>query len=99
MNSEEIKKVANEFLKTRDVFYFEKGQGVYNDLQQIAKRMNLVEEPESDIALQDDDCLLILDIIWDFICKGYLAPRINKYNSWFTHAHSTKKGIEFRESL
>ena len=92
MNNEEVKQIAIEFLKSRDRFYFEKGQNIYDDLQQIAKRLGFVEEPDSDVALQDDDCLQIIDLIWDFICEGFVAPGSNKFNAWFPHAHITKKG-------
>ena len=43
--------------------------------------------------------VIVLEKIWEYILKGYLAPGRDRENVWIPHIHLTRKGKEFREKL
>ena len=81
-----------------------KNSGLYGRIQKIASDLGIIEfksgiEYGTTYILSDRDYLRVMDKIWYFISKGYLAPGINILNPWFPNVHLTEEGKKFRDKL
>ncbi len=50
-------------------------------------------------SISDSDFIFVIEELWNFILKGYLAPGINGDNLWFPNVHLTEKGKEYIETI
>jgi len=81
-----------------------KNSGLYGRIQKIASDLGIIEyksgiEHGTTYILSDRDYLRVMDKVWHFVLKGYLAPGRNILNPWFPNVHLTEEGIKFRDKL
>ena len=92
LSSQDIKKVVDEYLKNKRFLYLTHNS-IYKKFEKVAKDLNLVEK-EGNRNLNNEDFLKMMDYLWEYFLKGYIAPGKSELNEWFPYAHLTEKGMK-----
>ena len=95
--------IAKELIK-EGISFVGKDSGLYGRIQKIASDLGIIEyksgiERGTTYILSDRDYLRVMDKIWYFILKGYIAPGRNILNPWFPNVHLTEEGKKYRDEL
>ncbi len=96
--------IIADYLLKKGLKVFGDSKELYASIQRAAADRGIIENNDTiDLGLalifSKEDYLKVSDKIWEFFLKGYLAPGINQYNSWFPFTHLTEKGKEYIKSL
>ena len=95
--------IANFLIKDK-IRYLGKEEGLYRKIQWAAARLKIIDEDPTDIyqynpkILSNNDFLSVIDKIWDFLIKGYVAPGKDRNNPWLPHIHLTEEGKKYFEN-
>ncbi|MFX1502327.1 MAG: hypothetical protein ACFFDH_15310 [Promethearchaeota archaeon] len=103
INDENAQKIANNLLK-KGIKVFGDSRKLYIYIQRAAVDLGIIKNDNTidlglALILSEEDYLKVSDKIWEFLLKGYIAPGINQYNSWFPFTHITEKGKDYLSSL
>jgi len=110
LTAEQIQRIVEEYIRTlkigKESFKdeYKKNWKFYREVQSIAAKLKFIGSKESlkigiipDI--KDDIYIQICDKVWEYVINGYLAPSVDRSNSWISDIHLTKKGLELKEKL
>lgn len=102
LTEDQAKRIA-DFLIKDTIRYLGKEEALYRKIQWAAARLKIIDEDPTNISqynpkiLSNNDFLRVIDKIWDFLMKGYVAPGKDRNNPWFPHIHLTNKGKKYFE--
>lgn len=110
LTAEQIQRIVEEYIRTlkigKESFKdeYKKNWKFYRKIQLIAANLKFIGSEEGlkigivpDI--KDDTYIEICDKVWEYVINDYLAPSVDRSNSWISDLYLTKKGLELKEKL
>lgn len=110
LTDEQIQKIVETYIRTLKFSeesheeVYKKNWIFYRKIQKIAVNLEFMGSKESlkiGIApdIKENTYSKIGAKVWEYVMEGYLAPSVNRRNSWIDGLHLTGRGLELKEKL